>query len=140
MHVRLAQFIKADFIQSNHLLLEWGPGAGKTQYESGGMVRLGDGEIMLNWKSECYTPLTYFMCSHTNRDGILNNGHVHCFTKERSQEAFLHDKKGIKVMTSTLKFTHFIALIRRTIRIFLLAKVKDLKNVLKTVQRVEHAT
>lgn len=43
-------------------------------------------------------------------------------------------------MTSTLKFNHFIALIRRTIRIFLLAKVKDLKNVLKTVQRVEHAT
>lgn len=81
-------------------------------------MRLGDGEIMLNWKSECYTPLKYFMCLHTNRDGILNNGHVHCLTKEQSQEAFLDEEKGIKVTTSTLKFNHFVALLQRTIQFF----------------------
>lgn len=33
-------------------------------------------EDNVNWKSECYTPLKCFMRWHTNRSGILNNGHV----------------------------------------------------------------
>lgn len=51
----------------------------------------------VNWESECYTPLKCFMCSHTNRSGILNNGNVQRFSKSDSTEAvqgaFLVHKK-----------------------------------------------
>lgn len=107
MHVRLRQFIKADStrapsaawscVRRNTTLWQL---AGDRRVEGERRHnKLWDEkrEDNVNWKSECYTPLKCFMCWHTNRSGILNNGHVLWLDKKHPGDKLSPYKRNLMI-------------------------------------------